>query len=122
MSAAAVLKRARAQSSATVEAMRVIDAPAAVAREQKVSQAAVRIVFEDLGQDFLVWDVTEHGTIVECGPFQSGVWCGQKVLNPRGLAVGGPVSIENKSVPGTASVMRYRVRKLIDLTMEGRND
>lgn len=121
MSAAAVLRRARAQSAATAEAMRVIDEPAAAARENRAAQAAVRIVFEDLGQDFLVWDVSEEGVVLACGPFQSGIWRGRQVVNPRELKVGGMVTVKTgSSVPGSVSVMRYRVRKLVDLTMKGR--
>lgn len=39
------------------------------------------IVFEDHSQDFLEWDIDEHGVVVGCRPFQASTWCGGRVLN-----------------------------------------
>ena len=36
------------------------------------------IVFEDHGQDFLEWEITD-GVVTDCRPFQSGVWKGTHV-------------------------------------------
>lgn len=39
------------------------------------------IFFEDDGQDFLEWDVTDSGEVCDCRPFQGDVWIGTKVHN-----------------------------------------
>jgi hypothetical protein len=44
--------------------------------------------FEDHGQDFLWWTITEHGDVVGCGPFQSSIWEKCVVVNHCDLAVG----------------------------------
>jgi hypothetical protein len=36
------------------------------------------IIFEDHGQDFLEWEITD-GVVTDCRPFQSGVWKGTHV-------------------------------------------
>jgi hypothetical protein len=39
------------------------------------------IHFQDNGQDYLRWLVTDEGMVVDCQPFQAKVWVGAKVLN-----------------------------------------
>lgn len=43
------------------------------------------------GQDFDRWDVTEDGTVVDCGPFQRWLWIGCRVTNLAELAPGSTV-------------------------------
>lgn len=45
------------------------------------------IYFEDKGQDFLRWYVSDSNEIVGCEPFQAHAWCGRKI-QPSTLAVG----------------------------------
>jgi len=38
------------------------------------------INFQDTGQDFLEWIVSENGEVLACAPFQAFHWVGRKVL------------------------------------------
>jgi phage gp16-like protein len=38
------------------------------------------ITFEDMGQDFLEWDVDDKDVVVGCRPFQAWVWCGTQIM------------------------------------------
>jgi hypothetical protein len=38
-----------------------------------------KIMFEDCGQDFLVWHLDESGEVLHSSPFQSSIWNGQFV-------------------------------------------
>jgi hypothetical protein len=40
-----------------------------------------RLHFEDDGQDFLWWDIDCNGRVINCEPFQSSTWEGNKVVN-----------------------------------------
>jgi hypothetical protein len=45
--------------------------------------SAIRIHFEDKGQDFTWWEVdAETGLVVDCGPCQAWAWVGQWVYLP----------------------------------------
>jgi hypothetical protein len=52
---------------------------------------ATRVTFEDHGQDFSVWTIHD-GKVIECGPFQSDIWVGCKVLTTE-FAVGEKVKV-----------------------------
>lgn len=41
----------------------------------------ITVVFVDDGQDFLEWDITDKGEVVDCRPFQGDVWIGTMVHN-----------------------------------------
>lgn len=43
--------------------------------------AQVIIHFQDMGQDFLRWQVDETGTVIGSWPFQKQVWAGLQVTN-----------------------------------------
>ncbi len=38
------------------------------------------IFFQDNGQDFLEWDISESGKVIACRPFQAQVWIGCTVI------------------------------------------
>lgn len=42
----------------------------------------MRVAFEDCGQGFLEWDLV-RGVIVDCRPYQSWLWVGQRVMNTK---------------------------------------
>lgn len=71
-----------------------------------------RIYFADHGQDFLYWDIDEHGKVVDCQPFQASVWVGAKVLNPHLLHVGGGVVINPSYDPDETLRMNYLIENL----------
>lgn len=48
------------------------------------------IIFEDKGQDFLEWDVSENGIAMDCRPFQTEAWNGTAVINIEDLRYGNP--------------------------------
>ena len=78
-------------------------------------KAAVRkIHFNDHGQDFLWWEVDEAGLVVDCGPFQASVWCGNVVLCAGELKPSYTVFIVTKQ--GEVLEMNYQVEKVEDLT------
>jgi hypothetical protein len=42
------------------------------------------VVFCDMGQDFLQWDLDAQGVVIDSRPFQRHVWAGMKVIEqPR---------------------------------------
>lgn len=41
----------------------------------------ITVFFEDDGQDFLEWDISDKGEVVDCRPFQGHVWIGTMVHN-----------------------------------------
>lgn len=43
------------------------------------------IKFQDFGQDFLEWTINEKGDIIDCTPFQYGVWSRYRVINKSEL-------------------------------------
>jgi hypothetical protein len=64
--------------------------------------------FEDHGQDFLWWTITEHGDVVGCGPFQASTWMECKVINHRALAVGVQPIFKSRWLVETKT-LRYRI-------------
>lgn len=61
------------------------------ARPIRAHEVFTEIEFEDRGQDFIRWTVAGDGTVYDCQPCQSWVWCGGSVLNLDALRVGGLV-------------------------------
>ncbi len=61
------------------------------ARPIRAHEVFTEIEFEDRGQDFIRWTVAGDGTVYDCQPCQSWVWCGGRVLNMDALRVGGLV-------------------------------
>ena len=41
----------------------------------------ITVFFVDNGQDFLEWDISDKGEVVDCRPFQGDIWIGSKVHN-----------------------------------------
>lgn len=44
-------------------------------------RAEITVFFVDDGQDFLEWDLSDKGEVVECRPFQGWLWNGTMVHN-----------------------------------------
>jgi len=72
--------------------------------------AVIRIHFEDNGQDFLWWDVDEHGNVLDCGPFQASIWVGCIILDPEDLQRGSEVEFVNKS--GDMLILKHKVDRV----------
>lgn len=43
-------------------------------------KAKYKVVFEDKGQDFLIWWLDERGEVLHSEPFQASVWNGTMVI------------------------------------------
>ena len=90
---------------------------------QKTVEAAVRrrmrhldkitmvLHFEDLGQDFLRWELNAKGKVIGCEPFQASTWCGLEVFQPGLLAVGDLVHFYDSRDKSFRHI-RYRVAKV----------
>ncbi len=39
----------------------------------------ITIFFVDDGQDFLEWDISDQGEVMDCRPFQGDIWIGTMV-------------------------------------------
>lgn len=65
--------------------------------------------FEDHGQDFLEWDLDEHGQVVACRPFQALVWCGKRVMAPP--VVGQKLHLRRPD--GSETLINYPVAKVV---------
>lgn len=68
------------------------------ARLRKCAKVATTVTFEDHGQDFLEWDLDAMGKIIECRPFQAGIWCGRYVVNHTNLRKGGHVILDDMTL------------------------
>ncbi|MCY1408136.1 hypothetical protein D3C76_654870 [compost metagenome] len=66
------------------------------------------IYFEDLGQDFLEWDIDRNGVVVASRPFQAEVWCGTVVLS---MTVGLPPVIRGSRVT-TPLTLKYPIDRI----------
>lgn len=51
------------------------------------------ITFQDHGQDFITFEATQEGKIVDVQPFQFSVWSRYKIQNMDNLVVGGLVKL-----------------------------
>ena len=93
---------------------------------QKTVEAAVRrrmrhldkitmvLHFEDLGQDFLRWELDAKGRVIGCGPFQAFSWVGCQVLVFEKLKAGDSLFYERRSKSGGCSggFIRYPLAKV----------
>ncbi|WP_175764178.1 hypothetical protein [Burkholderia ambifaria] len=68
------------------------------------------IKLEDRGQDFTEWKCDEHGTVVECGPFQGWLWEGVRVIGAADLRRGDVVDFIDKD--GHVRTLNYRVKSV----------
>jgi hypothetical protein len=71
----------------------------------------MRIHFEDHGQDFLTFQLNNAGVIVDCTPFQSFVWVGQRVKKPHLLKAGDRVALMPEGGQ-RAKHIRYRIKAI----------
>jgi hypothetical protein len=72
------------------------------------------IEFEDLGQDFLWWEVDmETGRVVGCGPFQGSVWAdGRHTVDLAALAVGHKLHYWSPTWADAGALLKYRVIRI----------
>lgn len=77
------------------------------ARPIRANETFTEVEFEDRGQDFIRWTVAGDGTVYDCQPSQSWVWCGGCVANH--LKIGG--NVEYTSYNGSL-MLAYRIVKL----------
>lgn len=68
------------------------------ARLRRLAKVVTTIHFEDHGQDFLEWDLDVNGKVIECRPFQAGIWCGRYVVNHTSLRKGGRVILDDMTL------------------------
>lgn len=68
------------------------------------------IHFEDHGQDFLEWDVDQHGVVIACRPYQEFVWKGSVLIN--NAEPGGIVAYLSPA-DGARHTIRYPVAKVV---------
>src|SRR4051812_18531426 len=66
-------------------------------KKQIVAGNLLTVRFEDAGQDFSEWDIS-NGVIIDSRPFQATIWMGLIVLNET-LGVGSMVEIAAESTP-----------------------
>jgi hypothetical protein len=52
------------------------------------------IYFEDEGQDFLEWHISENGYVLDSKPYQRKIWAGKFTI-PQTAKVGGQLAIWN---------------------------
>ena len=67
------------------------------------------ITFQDQGQDFLEWDLSAKGKVVECRPFQGFHWNGRKVHNHKELQVGGFVIVSTSATSNGRMQIKYPI-------------
>lgn len=66
------------------------------------------VVFCDMGQDFLQWDLDAHGVVTDSRPYQRQVWAGMQVLEqPRPGE-----QLRYRDNRGQTHTIRYPVREL----------
>lgn len=75
------------------------------------------ITFEYHHQDFLTFEVTPEGKIVDVQPFQYSIWSQFKVTNFDTLLVGGYVNLEHMSKKGLGSclIIKYPIELITTL-------
>jgi len=75
-----------------------------------VRPAPHTIHFEDHGQDFLEWDVDEHGVVTDSRPYQAWCWKGSVLIN--NAEPGGLVAYVSTG-DGARHTIRYPVSKVV---------
>lgn len=72
----------------------------------------ITVFFVDDGQDFLEWDISDKGEVVDCRPFQGDIWIGTKVHN-KDIRPGNYLDV---TLPdGTRRVLIHAVEKVQEL-------
>lgn len=69
------------------------------------------IHFQDHGQDFLRWTLDQNGKVVCSQPFQTSIWRGCVVINPKGIRPGGKVHFIGHGAP-ELQVIKYPVKEV----------
>jgi hypothetical protein len=67
------------------------------------------ITFEDKFQDFLTFEVTPKGKIVDVQPFQYSIWSKFSVTNVKSMKVGGFVNLKKGKEEMT---IKYPIEKI----------
>ncbi len=67
------------------------------------------VTFEDHGQDFLEWDIDEHGRVADSRPLQASVWCGARL---QALPVAGQCLSYRSPTDDQVHRIRYPVKKV----------
>lgn len=70
---------------------------------------AKTIHFTDNGQDFLEWDVSAEGLVLDVRPFQGWLWKGCKVTNMADLAPDGIVQFTRPGDGDKTLTVKYPV-------------
>ncbi|PKQ69360.1 hypothetical protein BZG01_00030 [Labilibaculum manganireducens] len=74
----------------------------------------IKVTFEDKGQDFLWWKITDQGAVVDCGPFQKDIWCGSFVYLET-VQVGFCIEFIGKNGNGLLT-LNYKTEKIEETT------
>ena len=72
----------------------------------------ITVFFVDDGQDFLEWDISDKGEVVDCRPFQGDIWIGTKVHN-KDIRPGDYLDITMPD--GTDRHLIHAVEKVLEL-------
>jgi len=72
----------------------------------------ITVFFVDDGQDFLEWDISDKGEVVDCRPFQGDIWIGTKVHN-KDIQPGDYLEITTPK--GTDRRLIHAVEKVLEL-------
>lgn len=77
-----------------------------------------KLHFEDQGQDFLWWEIDEHGKVVDCGPFQASVWVGSVIIDDSetGLTEGDRPLFFSKH--GQELRLNYQIERIEEMEVE----
>lgn len=105
--------RAKCEAALKVEGLQKTVEKAVQRRLRQLASVMVTITFEDHGQDFLEWDLDTAGKVIECRPFQAGIWCGRHVVNHKSLKKGAYVILDDMrtvNYPPT-KVQRFKAAK-----------
>lgn len=70
------------------------------------------ITFEDMGQDFLEWDIDDKLVVVGCRPFQASVWVGTQLLELPKIRTHPKIKL--KYSPGKETTLNYEVIKIVN--------
>ena len=73
---------------------------------------AMTIHFADHGQDFLEWDVSAEGLVLEARPYQGWLWKGCKVINGADLVPGSIVQFTRPGDGDKALTIKYPVTEV----------
>lgn len=72
----------------------------------------ITVFFVDEGQDFLEWDISDTGEVMDCRPFQSDIWIGTMVHN-KDIRPGDHLDV---TLPdGNRRYMTHAVEKVLEI-------